>query len=494
MLPAADRHPLKTSTLRAFGWLFASLSLAALLAQPGATHDEWYHVASIWCGHGENKPFCSEETIDPIDGPKALINLNELNCQRPAEKPLLCPTKAGSSETIKNGGLYPGLFYFILSWFVVPWGTNSVVIVRIISAAIISGVLAVLTQLLPPKYRVVLLLVMLTTLTSTGFFLFGSINPSSWSTLGVGFGWLGVHASLLSGDLSKSRRVMLAATGIGLWILAAGSRWDAPAYLAVAGGLTMLHFLIERFSKSRFKVLAGVTGLVLGAVVLLQMATPLKPSDFANRIFSYEEGDVDNLTFVTHYLVHAVPNMLQALGTVPSMSGIVIPEIIFIGGVALLFWFIVLMANRKSAFQPFGALAVVIAASVALMAQVDLVDDRDLFGVEPRYVFPLLVFGSGWWFLHGPEHSLTRAVSHLRPAFIAATALFAFTSYTTTERYVDAQSFGIRILPEGPDNWWWSWMPVGPNVVLILTVLCMWQFYRCFAALIARAPIAAGKV
>ena len=53
-----------------------------------------------------------------------------------------------------------------------------------------------------------------------------------------------------------------------------------------------------------------------------------------------------------------------------------------------------------------------------------------------------------------------------------------FRSYA--ERYVDVQTLGIRYLPEGLDQWWWVWMPVGPNVVVALAIVCLWKFFNTF--------------
>lgn len=119
--------------------VFAALSMVALLSPPGATHDEWYHVSSIWCGQGEREPFCLERF--PENG-IALINLELTNCQINQEALLLCPlNRTGKSTPVTNFGQYPKLFYFTLSWFVVPWAENSVAVTRVASAFFMSLVL-----------------------------------------------------------------------------------------------------------------------------------------------------------------------------------------------------------------------------------------------------------------------------------------------------------------------------------------------------------------
>jgi len=111
------------------------------------------------------------------------------------------------------------------------------------------------------------------------------------------------------------------------------------------------------------------------------------------------------------------------------------------------------------------------------MIQVAVVDNRDQFGVEPRYSYPLLLFLAGWWFLLGPTNLHERLLRYFQPLMAVNVALFALTMFTVAERFVDKQTFGLRYLPEGPDQWWWSGLPVGPNVVLILAPICLWKFF-----------------
>jgi hypothetical protein len=450
--------------------------MVALLSQPGATHDEWYHVSSIWCGHGEREPYCPRKV--PESG-TAIINLDLTNCQKNQETPLLCPVnQVGQSQPVTNFGLYPPVFYFVLSWFVTPWTEASVVVVRIVSALFVSLVLGMLAYLLPRRYRLVMLLMMLTTLTGTGFYLFASINPSSWTALGVGFGWLGIHAGLAPGGVLPRRRVALICAGVLAWVMALGSRWDAAPFVALQVVLLAGHLLWLYFPHQRLRVLFWSIVCPIALALVLQLLTPMKPSRYMSHLFTFSADEPDNVAFISHYFLHGLPNVLRSLGSVPTMSGIVLPHIIFVSGLVILSWFVGHFFNKREYLQSLGAGLVVVGVSLAIMVQVAAVDDRDAFGVEPRYSFPLLPFLIGWWFLFGDDAASDRAQRYIKPAAIVVTGVFGLTMFSVAERFIDVQTYGLRILPEGPDQWWWSWMPVGPNVVLGIAIFAVWMFFE----------------
>lgn len=458
--------------------------MVALLSPPGATHDEWYHVSSIWCGQGEREPFCLERF--PETG-SALINVDLTNCQRDPEVLLLCPTnQSGRSQPLSNFGLYPRLFYFTLSWFVVPWAEGAVAITRVASAFLISLVMALLTKLLPSRYRLVLVLLILTTFSSTGYFLFASINPSSWAAFGVGVGWLGLHSALSPGSKPKKQRAALAAVGLAACTMAAGSRWDAVVFLALIVSLSSIHLLWLHFPAARTKVAAASFGVPVVLFAMLEWSIPLKPSVSLRRLYTFPVGEPDNVTFFSHYLLQGLPNSVQALGRVPTMSQIRIPEIVYITGLLLLGWFVGHSVNQHERLQVVGALVTAVINSLVIMAQVAVTDNRDQFGVEPRYIYPLLIFIVGWWFLLGPDNLADRVSKFLKPAAVVATLMFAVTMLTVAERFVDVQTYGLRLLPEGPEQWWWPWMPVGPNVIVVVAVFSLWMFFSRLFTLVAQ--------
>jgi hypothetical protein len=473
-----------------FGWFFATLLLVALLSQPGASHDEWFHASSIWCGQGERDPYCREIFDNGIDVPYAITNIDARNCSTGEQTPLLCPTeRTGESTLWTNTGLYPPLFYFTMSWFVVPSVEVSILLVRFVNALLVSAVLALTAWLLPARYRLVLLLVILTTFTASGYFLFASINPSSWTVFGVGVGWLALHASLVSGEGSRGRRTALGIVGLVGLVMAVGSRWDALAFVALAATMSIFQMAWVRFPRHRSKMIPGLA--LAGAVLYvgLRVFTPLSPGYYLDSLYTYSDGQPDNTAFFSYNLLQGLPNALRAIGTVPSLSAIYLPEWVGLAATALLSFLMLRTFNHRETLQLWGFIVASISIAVLIMAQVATNDGRDEGAIEARYVLPILVFAVGWWFLLGPENLAERVARYLQAASATATILFALTVFTVAERYVDRQTFGLRILPEGPDQWWWTWMPVGPNVPVVLAPFCLSMFFRSYLPLAVPVPV-----
>jgi len=480
----------------AFIWLFVSLAMVALLSQPGSTHDEWYHARSIWCGHGERSPYCTS-IVSVNDIPiYAITNIREQNCQRVPEAPLLCPRSQLqlSSLTVNNGFLYPKLFYFVMSWLVVPSVEMSVALIRWANALIITTLLGLMIWLLPARYRLVQFLVILTTFTVSGYVLTASLQPSSWTMIGVGFGWLPIHAAIAPNKMSLQRKIALGLLGVTTWVMAVGSRHDALPMITFTLTLTSLHLAMLHFPTRKKEIV--VVGLV-GTVVLvwtLELFSMISVLAAISSLFTYSDGQPDNVAFFSHYLLQGLPNAFTALGRLPTMTPVWLPEIVYQANLFVLGALIFHSYCRHSQLQRLGSIAAVAVISLVIMAQVSMVDNRDPFGVEPRYSFPLLVFVVGWWFTTGPRDLKGRIANHLMAMTVVFVGMFAITMFTLAERHVDRTTWGLRLLPEGPDHWWWSRMPIGPNVVLIVAVVAMWKFLRQMSEVIEADEVAAPEL
>lgn len=466
---------------RAFVWLFAALAMVSLLSPPGATHDEWFHASSIWCAQGVREPYCQQVGVIQDLGFGAVTNLNALNCQRPAGQVLFCPVETDKATFfMANYGLYPKLFYLTMSFFVMPSVEGSIVAMRIVNTAIITAVIGTAMWLLPNRHRLVLFLLSLSTFASTGYFLFASINPSSWTAIGIGTGWLLFHAALSPPNVGRKRRIGLILFGCLASIMAVGSRWDSVAFLGLAMVLAILHCASLRFTRRKRELALAVVTLTSLFLLCVELITPLSPLQNVKLLFKYSEGQPDNLAFLSYQLLQGVPNALAALGSVPSMSSILLPDLVYVVSLVMLGLLVVSTVNRYSVLQSSGALVVASAIGVSIAIQVAVNDFRDVGAIEPRYSYPLLLVGVAWWFLLGPADLESCTKRYVRPFAIIATFAFALTMFTVAERYVDRQTYGIRYLPESPDQWWWTWLPFGPNVPVLLAPICLWMYFRTF--------------
>ena len=379
-----------------------------------------------------------------------------------------------------NAGLYPPLFSYTLSWFASPSVEVSIAVTRIVNTFLLVSLLALITWLLPPRYRLVLLLTMLTVFTTQGLFLLASINPSSWSVVGVGIGWLTLHACLAPGGMSRNHRVALGSACLLAWTMAVGSRWDAAGFVALSASLTVFHALWLHFPQYRRMLPLGTVLLGLLLSVIVQMFTPFSLFRLFGSLFKYADGEPDNLAFFTQNFLNGLPNALAALSEVPTSPGPYLPRLIAPVALIMLGYFVIRTFNRRDPIQVLGFFFVVTAISLTFMAWHALRDERDATELSSRYALPLLVLAIGWWYSLGPADLYGGVSRQLRPAANTATVLFALTVITFAERNVDIQTFGLRFLPEGLDQWWWSWMPVGPNVLVILAPTCLWMFFHSF--------------
>ena len=463
----------------AFGWLFAALAMLALLSQPGATHDEWFHVGSIWCARGIHAPICTEVVSLGGNAKSVEYNLDALNCKLEPQDSLLCPTDHdGIGGSLSNDQLYPSGFYYVLSWFVGSSGELSVFVTRAVSAFIVAGMLCLVMITLPSRYRLVLVLMVTTMFTSTAFYLFASINPSSWSVLGVGVGWLPIHAALGSHKLTRSRRVALFGIGLIVSLLAAVSRWDAIPYLTVMFVLVIVHSALTRFPGQK-KIVVSIS--IVSPVALwaiLERFTPLSPLDQVKRLTTFSAGQPDNVNFISTNILQSFAATLRGLGTIPTMTQVDMPGAIMVGSFVSLGVFLASSFNRRQVLQFGGLLIGVLAVGLTSAAQIAVTDSRDVGNLEPRYGLPLSAAIIGWWYLMGPKNLLARVERYLKFGGLISTVSFTLLVFTVAERFVDKQTYTLRWLPEGPDQWWWTWVPVGPNIPMIVAPLCFWFFMR----------------
>jgi hypothetical protein len=379
-----------------------------------------------------------------------------------------------------DSGNYPPLFHLAMSWFVGSSVELSIVLMRLFSALVVSSLLALTMWLFPPRYRLVLLLAMLTAFTTQGYFLLASINPSSWAVVGVGLGWLALHAALAPGEQSKGQRIALACVCLLAWIMAIGSRWDAAGFVALTAVMTCSQLVWVYVPKRRKILSIGTVALGFASAAVVQKLTIIDPFRLFRILFSYDDGDPDNIAFFTQNFLNGLPNSIKTFGEVASHPGVVLPGFVFQAALVL-FGFLMLQAfNGKNPLQLLGFVATASAISLMFMAWHSSRLERDATELSSRYALPLLVFAVGWWYLLGPVNLLQRFTRYLRAASIASTVLFALTVFTYAERQIDFQTLGLRYLPEGLDQWWWPWMPVGPNVLVVLAIACMWRFFESF--------------
>lgn len=494
-MPASTPSPRIRAVTLTYVWFFVVLSGLALLSPVGQAHDELFHLSSIWCSHGERDPYCTNSALDSATGVRSVqTNIPAVVCQLPPDRPLVCPVGESKGVLLQtNNGLYPPVFYWTMGLMVNPSVELSVVLIRVLNALTVTSLLCLAAILLPARHRRALYLTSLSTFVPFGLYLFSSANPSSWTIAGVLVTPLALHAAMSDTEVRLKHRVqLLVLSGVGA-LMASGSRWDAVPYLAVAVVVIGFDARWQSMRQRSWTALATLSVAIVAGVLFIERITPFSIIEQLGSVTRYSSGQPDNLAFMSHYVLHAVPKAIELLGEVPTMSGIFLPRLVSILGFLTLSALLGSTFNRQRVIQSGSALLLVAAIAFVLMSHSQAMDERDPFGPSTRYVMPLFLFAVAWWSVHAPAESELLVDRHLRWIPVVATMSFGLSVFTIAERSVDSQTFGLRPLPEGLDHWWWTGLPVGVNFVVFATTFAAWRYHRQMCALINTKRVAIAR-
>lgn len=456
--------------------IFISLGAWAIASPVGASPDDDFHLASIWCGQGEREGLC-EEGSDPSS---KWVPTKATSAACYAFEREVTPKCQGSdflasgfelTETtrLNAGDQYPPAYYFITSFFAGDNVAVSTIAVRLFNAAIFS-ILAVGTWcLLPGRFRFTLAGSIALTFIPLGVFITASVNPSSWALMSGAFllpALLGYFASL------GWRRALLGAISVLSAFLAFGSRGDSAAFTIVA--VLAAGVLSFRASRRYWASLALPTVIIIcGAVAFLsagqtglaisgQMTVDSDPNnpdlpekpvlillnllsipDLWTGIFGHEFG--------LGWLDTPVPALVPAAG-VFLFAGVLFASLNWIS------------VRRAIALTGIGLAAVFVPVYVLVQAGAFVGSD-----VQPRYILPLItMFLAAAIAPSSDTHELATTGLRLSPVqlwliAIGLCAAQALALFSNLHRYVTTGSYNL----DGAIDWWWTTGP-SPFTVLYL--------------------------
>jgi hypothetical protein len=441
------------------GLLFALLAWG-VSSPPGSSPDDDYHMASIWCSGGEEEGIC-ESASDPderllpgdlLRAAKCFAFLEEQSASCPLPEGRMLPTDRGNWVI----GSYPPLFYSAMSVFVSEDLSVSIVLMRSANALLYVGILTALFFLLPRRQRPVLLCGAVISAVPLGMFLIPSVNPSSWAVLSATGLWVAAWGYFRQ---SGVRKWLLAGLSAILLILGAGSRSDAAVY----GVIALLAAAVLAFRRDRRYALDLIlpAGLSIVAVAFFFNAGQ---SAIVTGETAVEEGALSTGTLI---LING--KMLPQLWAgVFGLSGLgwldtIMPGIVWITALtifaALCFW-----GFRRGDWRKWLAVGGV-ATSLVVIPMYILVHDGVTVGsgVQPRYVYPLIIMLGGVALVGfaGAAFGLGRVQLVIVGAGLTAANSVAI--HTNLRRYItgmDSQSFNLDANVE----WWWN-APVSPMAV-----------------------------
>lgn len=440
--------------------LFISLAAWAFASPVGASPDDNFHLASIWCGSGEREGIC-EPSGDPATRmvPAPLL---EATCYAfaPSES-AACWTAdqpgMGEATWMNANGLYPPLFYWTMSLFVGPDVQVSVLLMRLANALLAVGLLSATFFALPRRLRPALVISAVVAAVPLGQFVIASTNPSSWAYIAASMIWITLYATTLT---TGKRRAVLAGLAVVATVIGAGARADASVFALFAIFLALLLGL-RRGSFNRWTIVtAGVIACIAITFYLSSgqsgsLSSGL-PSDAPALTRAQQLANLFGVPILWFgafgasglgWLDTVMPAAVSVLGLSAAAGAI------FIGirrpswqrGVAVLLAFAALWA------VPF----VMLSQSHAVVGEI----------VQSRYILPLIIILLG---VATAGVDAVRDWSGTRSAVIAL--ILAFTTALSLHDNIRRYTFGAdanAIDPGANAEWWWRDVP-SPGTVWIV--------------------------
>lgn len=452
--------------------VFALLALSAwALASPvGASPDDDYHLASVWCANDARADLCAP---DPINGegwrlvlpgittaPCYVADVNaSAGCQEWSSD--LAPTVAADHGNWI--GAYPPVYYAVMNVFASTDIQTSALVMRFVNVLLFIVFTTALALLLPAGLRVPLIAGWTITAVPLGAYLIASNNPGSWALIGVGGSWL----AALGWFRSVGRRswALGALTVLGV-VLAAGARTDAAVYSIL--GLGIASFL--SFERTR----AFGLKLLLPGVLVLVAAVFFFTSGYAAVAEGGLTGGIPDSAVrdpmaVLAFNVVSIPQLWTGvfgswgLGwRMEVWPGFAMVEfaalVVFIGLASL---GLRTMPLRKA------VMTIALVGTLYLLPVYILTVGRSVVGenVQPRYLLPLVVVLGGLLLLTRlADAPLRPGPWHIIPAMVLLIGANAIALYTNLRRYITG--FDIeRLSLESGAEWWWTGSPVGPTAL-----------------------------
>jgi hypothetical protein len=452
--------------------LFVALGAWSLSSSVGASPDDDFHLASIWCGAGE-KPGLCEDTGQ--EGHRLVLpGLVQSGCYvfEPAQsaecqeenqiftRSTLIDTTRGSF--ISN---YPPVYYAMMSGFATSDIPLSVIAIRIINSLFFIGSLVALIAIAPRAMRKTYFWMWALTIVPLGIFLISSTNPSSWAITGVPTAWMALYLYLTQ---TGKRSVAAGTLFFVEAFLVSGARGDAAIYTII--GSVFIVFLTWQKTKSFAQKLILPFA---SALISLYFYTSSLQSTVASSGMTISDGGVPRTAFgvLAINLVQLPELWVGAFGFWPlGWLDTQMPALVWVttfGFFVAVVFLLVKGVKKRQAFVLLGLAAILYLLPLyVLQRSLNHVGEQ----VQPRYLLPLIVGFTAVACLKFAEAK--PVLSQLQSWVILAGIVIAnaLALYVNTKRYVSGLNNGTGINLDSNIGWWWD-IPLSPMTVWIIGAL-----------------------
>lgn len=439
---------------------FLSLSAWSLSSQVGATPDDDFHLASIWCGLGDRPGLCENPDDHPV--------------QRYVPTPLTTakcfafhPEQSGACWDGEETGmsrvdranvdrLYPPVFYGTLSLFASSNVAASVMAMKLFNSALVVGMITAVFFALPRRMRPALIISVIATAVPLGAFVYGSTNPSSWALLSAATVWISLYGALQT--TGRQRWVLIGLAILGA-VIGSGARADSAVYAAFAVVIALV--LGARRLRDQLAPL-----IASGVIVVLSVVFYLSAWQGSSIVGGLETERLP-LSGSQHLsnLLSAPTLWSGALGgwglgwlDTPMPASVTVLT-------CAVYWGAIFIGVGRASLRRSIAVAMAIAA-MWLVPVVLLGQSRMLVGelIQPRYLLPLMIITIGVASIRFDAERVWKGMRMLL-AGAALTFAFAVSLHFNMQRYITGTD-QMTVIPGVNGEWWWAHAPA-PAVVWI---------------------------
>lgn len=451
---------------------FIALSAWAFASPVGASPDDDYHLASVWCANEARTDLCGPDEERGAGWRMVLPGIMTAPCyvanpeaSAGCQEWFADPQPVVAADHGNWIGAYPPVYYAVMNVFATTDIQTSALVMRLVNVAIFIAFTTALAVLLPLSLRVPLLAGWTVVMVPLTGYLIASNNPGSWALIGVGGSWL----AALGWFRSTGRRAWVfgGLTVLGA-LLAAGARTDAAVYTIL--GLGIASFL--SLEKSR----AYALKLILPAVLAVLALVLFRSSGYAavaegGLNGGIPDSDVRDPGAILAFNLISIPQLWTGvfgswglgwrMETWPGFAMVSFATIaVFIG-----------LASLGLRHMPWrkAVMTVALVGTLYLLPVYILTVGSSVVGenVQPRYLLPLVVVLGGLLLIRTDDRVLRPGPWHVVPAILLLVGAHAIALYTNLRRYLTGLDVEQLSLEAGAE-WWWSGFPVGPTVVWLI--------------------------
>ena len=509
----------KTRIAIAGASLFVTLICWALSSPINSHRDERYYIGSIWCADGYSER-CVPLGIDNYGNRVALFQSDmcippgieetykriliertvqgcqyEINGNQPWEEFTVSPNIDYATDkyvaTNINTTLSPQYFFRFMNNFASENLARSVVLMRIVTAAIFCLLLTLLLAVGSLSVAQSVLTSLFFTIIPHGLFLSSGITISGWAYIGCAFSWAFLYVILNSGP--KIRLKVVAAI-IG-WIAAGAivivSRYDAILYL-VFSNFVVIALKLESLNINLKKLVLLLLIPLTGLIIFLR-------SEFASikALTSFRSGNVSSIYDAVLILGNSTKLALATPLRIFGLEGIgwqpLGPPIeTLISNLVIFSCILVAIFTNRNRLQNFFLTIFITFYTLICLSQTY---------IHPKWSPPFYYIRTGW---QGDEfHS--RYFLPIFPFFIGMMVLLTKSSQdlfvqkkfrlmiVTVLSFTHWGAFFSvgKIFRENP-SWYWLNFPLGINLIFMVGISSFFIFLLATTLIITDAPKSEG--